>query len=180
MVLTFLFLQLCKNKCHHRIYREKIHNHRIFKSYFRTNWAAWNAKTVLRERSNYGNPGSNYGFMANPSRKSLKRFQMHQGCVLFDSDSDGTIYFGLSAGMEEIWAIFHLCRWFETTPEGGNPHITPSFLQIGRNKWYHLIQRNKIPNPDVFEIISRIRRPKTGFWPVCVVCFGISAEINKI
>ena len=102
-----------------------------------------------------------------PPRISQKRFEMHQGCVFLNTESNGTIYFGLSAEMTKIRAIFHLCGWFETTPEGGKSPITPSFLQIDRNKWYHSIQRNKIHNPDVFQIISRIkiviRRPKTGF-----------------
>ena len=92
---------------------------------------------------------------------------MRQGFVIYDAVSDDTIYFGLSAEMTKIQVIFHLCGWFETTPEGGKSHITPSFLQIDRNKWYHSIKRNKIHNPDVFQIISRIkiviRRPKTGF-----------------
>ena len=49
--------------------------------------------------------------MANPPRKSLKRFQMHQGCVLFDSDSDGTIYFGF---------VYHLGQFFVILANDGN------------------------------------------------------------
>ena len=127
---------------------------------------------MLRERSNYGNPGSNYGFMANPPRKSLKRFQMHQGCVLFDSDSDGTIYFGLSAGMEEIWAIFHLCRWFETPAERWKIAYN-SFNSADRStNCSPLVSASKntiTKYPDVFQIISRIkvviRWPNTVFYP---------------
>ena len=38
-----------------------------------------------------------------------KRFEIHQDCVFLDAESDGTIYFGLSAEMAKIRAIFHLC-----------------------------------------------------------------------
>ena len=34
-----------------------------------------------------------------PPRISQKRFEMHQGCVFFDAESNGTIYFGLSVKM---------------------------------------------------------------------------------
>ena len=63
-----------------------------------------------------------------PPRISQKRFEMHQGCVFLNTESNGTIYFGLSAEMTKIRAIFHLCGWFETTPEGGKSPITHSFL----------------------------------------------------
>ena len=106
-------------------------------------------------------------WISQPPRIPLKRFEMHQGCVFSDPELDGAIYFGLSAEMTKIQAIFHLCRWFETTPEGGKSPITPLYLQIDRNKWYHSIRRNEIHSPDVFKIISRIkvvlRRPKPVF-----------------
>ena len=102
-----------------------------------------------------------------PPRISQKRFEMHQGCVFLDAESDGTIPFGLSAEMTKKWTIIHLCGWVETTPEGGKSPISSLFLQIHPNKWYHSIQRNRIHNPDVFQIISRIkfvvRRSKTIF-----------------
>ena len=69
-----------------------------------------------------------------------KRIEIQEGCVFLDAESDGTIYFSLSAEMTKIRAIFHLCGWFETTPEGGKSPITPSFLQIDQNKWYYPIK----------------------------------------
>ena len=79
-------------------------------------------------------------YTSQPPRIYQKRFEMHEGCVFLDAESDGTIYFSLSAEMAKIWAIFHLCRWFETTPGVKSP-ITRSFLQISRNVGHRRIQR---------------------------------------
>ena len=66
--------------------------------------------------------------------------------------------------MTKIQAILYLCGWFENTPEGGKSPITPSFLQVEQNKWYHLIHRQKYIQT-IFRINIVIRRPKTGFDP---------------
>ena len=51
--------------------------------------------------------------------KNLLTLKCTRACVFFDVESDGTIYFDITAEMENIRAIFHLCGWFETTPECG-------------------------------------------------------------
>ena len=57
---------------------------------------------------------------------------MHQGCLFFGAESDGIIYYGLSAEMTKIQAVFTFCGWLETISEGGKSPVTPLILQIGQ------------------------------------------------
>ena len=79
------------------------------------NGAAGNAKNVFPGGSAQG---QNTVFDLPATMYIVKTFEMHQGCVFFDAESDSHIYFGMFAEMTKIRAIFHLCGWFETTPKG--------------------------------------------------------------
>ena len=41
-------------------------------------------------------------WISQPPHISQKRFEMYQGCVFLHAESDGTIYFGLSAEMKKL------------------------------------------------------------------------------
>ena len=60
----------------------------------------------------------------------VKRFEMHQGCVFFDAESDGTIYFGLSTEILKLQPIFPLSGYSQSTRIGGKSPVSLSFVQI--------------------------------------------------
>ena len=84
--------------------------------------------------------------------------------------------------MTDIQTIFHLCRWFDTTPKGWKSPIILHFVDRTKNCASSDLA-SKIHNPDVIQIIFRrkvvIRRPKTVFNPYRGpisphICFGPS------
>ena len=72
------------------------------------------------------------------------------GLCIFGPELHGTIYFGLSAEMTKIQAVFTFCGWLETISEGGKSPVTPLILQIGQKS-------ASLGNPDIFQTLSRIK-----------------------
>ena len=145
---------------------KKIHKPGIFKSDFRQNGAAGNAKNVF--------PGGwardqNTVLALQATPYITKTFWNAPGlCIFWRLFGWYHLFWSICRNNKDA-GIFHLCVWFKTSLECGKSPITPSFLHIDRNKWYHSIQRNRIHSPDVFKSISRIIfviiRPEIVFNP---------------
>ena len=145
-------MQICQNKQHHCVCRQKIHNPDIFEIYFRISGVAERGQNVNLVRQGLGR-GQKTVFGLLITTPILEMIWNTSWLCILLRWIEWCQLFRSFCRNEGVIGDFHLLGWSQTTRKGGKSSISLSFLHIDRNKWYHSIQRNKIHNPDIFQII---------------------------
>ena len=144
--LTFLFLQLCHNKWHNQIQREKIHNLGISKSDFKANRAAGSAKNVFWGGS-MQDQNTVFDLPAIPY--IVKTFwNAPELCIFWLWIRWGHLFWSLCRDDKDTGDFPSLRVVRDHPKRWKSPRIT-SCLQICRKILHPQIQRQKIHNPGV-------------------------------